>query len=374
MRVAVVGVGLIGGSLALALKQRPDVVVIGCDSNPASLRTALARGAVDEVTDRLEEAVCESDVVFLSAPVSELYALVDRLAELPLPPGAIVTDTGSTKAGIVRAARKLAARGVTFIGGHPMAGSHKSGVEAARADLFENAYYVLTPEEDTPAGAVAALSDLLAATRAKVVTMDPMAHDRVVGAISHLPHVVAAALVNLVADLGAEDAWYERLAAGGFRDLTRIASSNPALWRDIVLDNRSVLLDHLRRWQDALAAVVAHVEAGDAAAIERFFRAARTFRDRLPERRPGALPAVHELFVDVPDRPGVIGRVATLLGESGINLVNIEVLEIREDIFGVLRLVFQREADRVRARALLEGAGYAVHEREALAHAGKGER
>ncbi|GAB7387525.1 prephenate dehydrogenase [Bacillaceae bacterium] len=363
-RVTIVGVGLIGGSIALSLKKAVNCTITGFDLRESQLRLAETLGVVDYGAESLQEAVREADCVFLCAPVGQLYDLIRTLSQLELKEGAIITDTGSTKARIVDYSVRLKEQPVYFIGGHPMAGSHKSGVEAAHDRLFENAYYVLTPTDDTPTEAVDELRSLLAATKAKIVLMDPVEHDQIVGAISHFPHIIASLLVNLVARYSEENDWYYRLAAGGFRDITRIASSNPVMWRDILLNNQEVIEKLAADWQRALEEIVSLVARGKEEEIERFFREARDFRDRIPERRRGALTSLYDLFLDVPDHPGVIGKVTTLLGEAEISIVNIQILEIREDIMGVLRITFRNEEDLDRAAVLLRQHGYHVYPRD----------
>ncbi len=363
--IAVLGVGLIGGSLALALRQNPEHHIIGFDVREDCLDKALNKGVLHVGAADLHTAVQNADVIFLASPVEQIYGLIDRLAELTLKPGTIVTDVGSTKAGVVRYAQKLTEKGVTFIGGHPMAGSHKSGVEAATDRLFENAYYVLTPSGDNAPHQVERLANLLACTRAKVVVMDPDEHDRVVGAVSHFPHILAAVLVNQVSHYNEANEWHHRLAAGGFRDITRIASSNPRMWRDILLNNREHLLQIAADWRAALDEVMALVEAGDRDGIERFFHDARQFREGLPERRSGALPPLYDLYIDIPDHPGEIGRITTLLGAKQISLTNIQILETREeDILGVLRITFRNQAELEKGEELLRFFNYNVYRRD----------
>ena len=227
--------------------------------------------------------------------------------------------------------------------------------------LFENAYYILTPLPETPLSEVQKLSSLLQqATKAQLVIMDPHHHDRLVGAISHLPHIVAAGLVNQVGSYNEENEWFHRLAAGGFRDLTRIAASHPVMWRDILMSNRGELLRLMEDWLSVMEEVRDAIERGDAEEIENFFRRARFLRQQLPERKKDMLLPSFECYVDVPDQPGVIGWVAMLLGNEGINLSNIGIMENREDAAGVLRLVFQKEEDLKRAIRILSDAGYRV--------------
>jgi len=244
-----------------------------------------------------------------------------------------------------------------------MAGSHRSGVTAATDRLFENAFYVLTPDASTPAAVREKLKELLRATRATLLEMPPDEHDRVVGLISHLPHIIAAALVRQVARYDEKNHLYSQLAAGGFRDLTRIASSSPVVWRDILLSNRDVLLPLLDDWETELAYIRRALVEQDAVAIYAFFDEARTFRDNIPERRKGILPPLYECYVDIPDRPGIIGEVATILGKRQINLTNIHIIENRADIPGVLRLSFRQQEDLDKAIQALRESGFQVYQR-----------
>ncbi|WP_400163773.1 prephenate dehydrogenase [Brevibacillus sp. TJ4] len=361
--IAVVGVGLIGGSIALSMRRDPNIRVVGFDVRQESLDKALNLGVIHAGTTDLQTAVREADVIFLAAPVEQIYEILGSLHSFDLRPEVIVTDAGSTKSAIVKHAVQVIPDNVTFIGGHPMAGSHKSGVEAASERLFENAYYVLTPAPGTPEEKVEKLTELLQYTRAKVIRMDADTHDQVVGAVSHFPHILASALVNLVAGYDDENAWHARLAAGGFRDITRIASSNPRMWRDILLNNREHLLKIGKDWTAAMQDVMALVEHADAEGIEQFFKSARDFRDGLPERKTGALPPLYDLYIDIPDHPGEIGRITTLLGAKQINITNLQIRETREDIYGVLRITFQSQFEMEKGEELLRYFDYNVYKR-----------
>ncbi len=361
LRIAIFGVGLIGGSLALSFKDKPGITVVGHSVNPASARKYLDRGVVDRATTSMEEAAREADFIFLCVPVGRLEDYVDELCRLPLKPGCIVTDVGSTKASVVRHGKKLGGKGAVFIGGHPMAGSERSGVEAASTYLFENAYYVLTPAEDTPPEAVERLKRLLRWTRAHIIQTDAVLHDDIVGAISHLPHLIAVGLVNQVAGYNETNNLYASLAAGGFRDITRIANSDPLIWRDILLHNRGVLLKLLDDWQAEMDKFRRLLEREDGEGIAEEFRRAGHFRSRLPERRKGMITSLFECYVDIPDHPGIIGKIATELGQARINLSNIQIIESREDVPGVLRLSFREEEDLQRATKLLQSLQYKVY-------------
>lgn len=358
-RIAIIGVGLIGGSLGLVFRKHAYDVV-GFD-HPKCLQQAIERGAIDRGVTDLQQAVSDADVVIICTPVRTIRTMVEQLSALKLKPGAVVTDTGSTKEELVTYAESLNWRDAVYIGGHPMAGSHRSGVEAANSDLFENAYYVLTPQSGTPDGAVRKLVSLFEQTRAKVILMDAAEHDRIMAAISHWPHVLAALLVQQVGKYNQENDWYHRLAAGGFRDLTRIASSNPTMWSDITLTNKEAVLKLLADWEKEVSQFRETLEGEHPDELEAFFREAKQYRDQLPERKQGSIPRVYECYIDVPDHPGSIGKVATLLGEKEINLGNIGILENREEVAGVLRLTFYRQSDFLSAVTVLKQHDYTVY-------------
>ena len=363
-KIAIFGVGLIGGSLALCFKGKPGITVVGHSPNPKSVDKYIKRGVVDTATTSFDEAALDADFIFLCVPVGNLEHYLARLYELPLKTGCIITDVGSTKQSIVACAERYSRtkEDVTFIGGHPMAGKEKSGVEAATSHLFENAFYVLTPGASTSETDYRRLEELLAYTRAQIVRLDPELHDNIVGAISHLPHIIAVALVNQIARYNDTSDLYQLLAAGGFRDITRIASSDPIIWRDILLHNRSVLLRLLQDWNTEIAAFIRILEDEDGEHIENAFRTAGSFRDQLPERRKGVITALFDIYVDVTDEPGIIGKITTKLGDHHINLSNIHIIENRLDVPGVLRLSFREEEDMLKAASLLQELGCTVHQ------------
>ncbi|MBJ6363543.1 prephenate dehydrogenase [Paenibacillus sp. GCM10012307] len=359
--IAIFGVGLIGGSLALCFKGKPGLHVIGHSVRPSSVEKYIQRGVVDEGTTSMREAAEAADFIFLCVPVGNLEEYVQKLSTYKLKPGCIITDVGSTKASVAACARKHDLQGAHFIGGHPMAGSERSGVEAASSILFENAYYVLTPDPSTPAAAVDRLKALLADTKAHIVRVDAVEHDEIVGAISHLPHIIAAMLVNQIRGYNEGNPLYASLAAGGFRDITRIASSDPVIWRDILINNKDVLLSLLADWQEETNKVIQVLENGDGAAIEEAFLTAGQFRSQLPERRKGMIHSIFECYVDVADHPGIIGKIATELGNHRINLSNLQIIESREDVPGILRLSFREQTDLDQAVELLHSSGYSTH-------------
>jgi prephenate dehydrogenase len=271
--VTIIGVGLLGASMGLALKRRlPGVRVAGVGRRAESLRQALRIGAIDTAHLDAREAVSQSDLVILATPVGAFEGYLRAIRPL-LRPGAWVTDVGSTKAEVVRAARRVLGAGGAFIGSHPMAGSERKGPAHAREDLFEGATCVLTPTAGTPRGLVVRAERLWRGLGMKVVRMTPAEHDRAVAAVSHLPHLASALLTLL--PRGADLA----VAASGLRDMTRLAGGDPEMWRDILLTNRREVLRAIDRLTRSVAGVRRLVASVDAAAIEKFLQRAKRQRD-----------------------------------------------------------------------------------------------
>ncbi|MBL8517873.1 MAG: prephenate dehydrogenase/arogenate dehydrogenase family protein [Betaproteobacteria bacterium] len=276
-RLAVVGVGLIGGSFSLALKRAGAVAeVVGLGRAP--LDEALRLGVIDRAAANIRDAVTAADVVLLATPVGQMPQLFAAIRDV-LPPGCLITDAGSTKQDVIGAAKAgLGERVSQFVPAHPVAGREKSGVAAAEPALFEGRHVVLTPSADQRAEDVDRIAALWRACGARVSTMTPTQHDAVFAAVSHLPHMLAYALVDDIAARPNADELFA-FAAGGFRDFTRIASSSPEMWRDIALNNREALLCEIDSYGDKLAALRALVAAGDGPGLERLMARARDRRD-----------------------------------------------------------------------------------------------
>lgn len=353
-RVFVIGLGLIGGSIALAIRRsHEDAIIIGYEINEERLGLAKTLNVIDESVPSIEEGAKDADLIIISAPVQQAEEIIEMLVNVDLKSTVIITDVGSTKGQIMSKAALLHKKGVTFIGGHPMAGSHKSGVSAARPHLFENAFYILTPESTTPAAKIEELKNWLSGTKANFLIMSPMEHDELTGAVSHFPHIVAASLVHQVAAIDEKNSTISSIAAGGFRDITRIASSSPTMWRDILLHNKDTLLALLEKWRIEMDLVKDMINTMDSDAIYSYFNSAKEFRDGLPVKQKGAIPSFYDLYVDVPDHPGSISEVTSILAKEEISITNIRIIEVREDIMGVLRLSFRNEDDRKRAQICL---------------------
>ncbi len=273
-QLTIIGVGLIGGSLARAARERGLVSrFVGAGRRVENLEKALALGVVDRIESDHKKAVRGSDLIVVCTPVQAAAGVVREI--LPaMEPGAILTDVGSVKAPFVRAVEEMALGGVRFVGGHPIAGTEHSGVEASFAALYEDHRVILTPTPSSSPEAVASLKSLWEGVGARVDILDPETHDRVLADISHLPHLVAYALVNAAREGGGVS-----YAAGGFRDFTRIASSSPEMWRDICLDNREALLASLAAFEGSLAGLRGAIEGGEGPALEKAFRRAKEGRD-----------------------------------------------------------------------------------------------
>jgi prephenate dehydrogenase len=286
--LALVGVGLIGGSLALALRRSGAVTrVVGFDRDRGALEQGAALGVIDTAADSVSEAVKGADLVAVAVPVRAIGPVLHDVG-LALEPHAVVTDVGSTKEDVVRVAREeLRERFPRFVPGHPIAGRELSGVEAALAELFRGARVVLTPVEETAPDAVDTVRSAWESVGAKVVTASAADHDHIFAAVSHLPHILAFALVS---EIASRDDAQELLgfAAGGFRDFTRIAASSPEMWRDIALQNRSALLAEIERYGARLAIFRELIEKGDAQGLQRLMAEARSTRQSMGpgSRRP----------------------------------------------------------------------------------------
>lgn len=324
--VAVVGIGVMGGSLGLALRHRAGVGrVVGFDPDPDVRARAVARGAVSEAADTVAGAVADARIVFVAAPVSSTVS-VAREAIAASAADCLVTDVASSKAGILAALTEEERR--RFIGGHPICGSERGGVDHARDGMFEGATYFLTPSDETRPDLYERLHHLISRIGARPSAIDADAHDRILALVSHLPHVIASALIHQAASTTPRGREALRSAGPSFSDLTRVAGANPPLWADILMANAEAVAeaidDHARR----LGGVADLVRDGDQARIEEFFQRAADERARLGEV-PDVVAEPYRVVISLSNRPGAISRVATALGHAH---VNIEDLELRSGV------------------------------------------
>ncbi|MCG8402970.1 MAG: prephenate dehydrogenase [Firmicutes bacterium] len=357
-RCAIIGLGLIGGSLGLALNERKLAGhICGMDTNNLNLEMALTGGAVHETTTDLEYAVKNADLVFLSIPVGAIPDILKKISGC-LKPGAVVTDVGSTKKMIVERAHAILGAENPFVGGHPMAGAETSGFNGADPHLFENAFYLLTPARRTCPEALSTVHRLVRGMGAMVMEISPEEHELITAAVSHLPHLVAAALVGAVTKMPVGDRALA-LSAGGFRDTTRVAAGSPEMWRDIFITNRDRVLQSLSFFRSALDDLESAMTSGDREKIYNILDDASRVRRELPIKSRGYLPCVYEVVVTVPDRPGIIAMLAGMLGKAGINISEIEILRAREGYGGTIRIGFATRDEQEQAYNLLRAENIA---------------
>ena len=362
MKIGFIGLGLIGGSIAKAIRQaEPDYELVAYDIDEKAVALAVKEGIINRALPAVNEAFGECDMVFLCAPVTQNDENLTKLAGV-MKEGAILTDVGSVKGDIHKHIETmgLSAR---FIGGHPMAGSEKTGFENARANLFENAYYMITPTEKTKPEALESYKCLVQKIGALPLVLSPKKHDYATGAISHLPHVIAAALVNLVRKEDAQDGVMKMIAAGGFRDITRIASSSPAMWEAICMTNTENIVELLDAYIQSLSDIRETITARDGQEIYDFFSQARDYRDSFNVTVDGPIRKVYAYHVDIPDEAGSLAKIATFLAGHQISIKNIGIIHNREYEEGVLRIEFYDNEAKEKAGQVLEAFGYQMYDK-----------
>lgn len=355
MKIAVLGVGLIGGSIGLAARRRLDAEVVGFDPEPASLATAGEAGAIDRGVASVAEACEGAEVVFCAAPVAGLAELATAALSAS-GPDTVITDVGSTKRDIVAAL----GGDERFIGGHPLAGAETSGVENARADLFEGARWYLTPKSARSSGLLYdRLQRTLAGLGARVQAIDAEAHDRLMATISHLPHVVANVLVGQAVEELTRDS--ERMPEVGpsFRDTTRVAGANPAIWGDIFASNRDAVAEAVDAVAERLREAAELIREGERDAVAEWHAGAAGDRRRLLETELAGGP-LRELRVVVANRPGTIAELALALGEAGVNIEDMALYPAPDMTSGAVSLWVSGDEQAERAMALVRELGHSV--------------
>ena len=360
--IYIAGLGLIGASMALGIKRdHPDYEILGYNRSQASRDIALERGMIDRATDDFASFAPLADVIILTLPIKQTIAFIKELANLNLKEGVIISDAGSTKSAIVTTAEKyFADKSVRFVGAHPMAGSHKTGATSADVNLFENAYYIFTPSSLTTPDTLEEMRDLLSGLHARFIEIDAEEHDRVTSQISHFPHILASGLMEQTASYAEEHEMVRRFAAGGFRDMTRIAESEPGMWTSILLSNRDTIIERIENFKDRLDEIGQAISKGDESQIWNFFNQAREQRQAMEIHKRGGVDSSFDLYVDVPDEEDVILRILELL--RGTSLVNLHINEEnREDVHGILQISFKNAQDLKRAEQVItENTDYTV--------------
>jgi prephenate dehydrogenase len=355
-RISLLGVGLINGSLGLAFKSSQDSVEITGYASRKTLRRALRRGAIDFAAYDLESAVADADCVVLGMPIEGIRTTLKTIGPY-LKRGAIVTDVGSVKRIIVQDARRYLPSHVTFIGGHPMAGSEKQGIGAADPLLFQNAVYVLCPVRGKALTRNSRFIRLLESTGARLLYLDPTTHDRIAAAVSHVPQLLAVAMMNIVGAVDSNHHPALQLAAGGFRDITRIASSPYEIWDDILRYNKAEIRQILRLLIRLISAYPARISSGTTGLKKEFHRA-KELRDAIPKNTKGFLAPLYDIFVQIKDEPGSLQKLTGILAKNSINIKDIELLKIREGTGGTFRLSFDSASGAALAVKVLQKRGF----------------
>jgi prephenate dehydrogenase len=361
LKVTIIGLGLIGGSLARALNERLGIQdITAINRSMESVNKAVLDGCVKRGFNELNEYVWESDIIFICTPVKRAIDYIETISK-NAKPGCIITDVGSTKQEIIEYINSMN-NPPCFIGGHPMAGTEKTGYSSGFVHLFENAFYILSPSKSSTNEAIALLYNIVEGIGALPVVLDACEHDKITGCISHVPHIIASALVNMVKCSDTPDGKMQLLAAGGFRDITRIASSSPEMWENIVLSNKKQIEGILDDYVKVIYMFKENLQNEDSDKILTFFESAKKYRDSFSTANKGLIAPQYELIVDVVDKPGIIGEIATILGSNGVNIKNINVSNSREFEQGCLRITLPDSDSAKIAFDLLQKRGYKVYD------------
>ncbi len=353
--IGIIGLGLIGGSIAKALKEKTDVNIVATNRSEKSLIDAYNDNVIDKYSQGDLSIFSECDIVFICTSVDKIPDYMTKLAPY-IKEDCIITDVGSTKKNIYN--KMLEFKDINFIGGHPMAGSEKTGYKSAKAHLLENAYYILVPTPKVSQEKVDKMKKLVETIGAIPMVFDPDIHDYTVAAVSHVPHIIASAIVNTVKELDDEDCNMHRLAAGGFKDITRIASSNPEVWDSICKDNTDKILQVLKVFRKNIESIEELLENRES--IYSFFNSAKEYRNTFINKKISMQGSVYSLNVDMKDRCGEIGTIATILSSQNINIKNISILNSRDYSEGALNIQFGTQTDKDKAIAILEFMNYTV--------------
>lgn len=358
-KIGVIGLGIIGGSIVKAISWKGLAeCVVAYDIKREVAETALKEGTVKIAAYDIDESFKECEIIFVCAPVDMIPSIVKRLSTI-VDMDCIVTDVGSTKADVVRTVENENLS-VRFIGGHPMTGSEATGYRAARHNLFENAYYILTPLKDTGEIHIKILAGFIESLGALPIILEPDVHDYAAAAISHVPHILASSLVNTICELDDNKKLMHTLAAGGFRDITRIASSSPVIWKSICFTNKDNIKKIMYAFMEKTNEYLTAMDRDDDKKLFSLFSGAKVYRDSLSEKRVGALFKTYDIIVDVDDQPGVIGAIASELGKHGINIKNIGINNSRELENGAMEICFYDRDSQLTSFNILKSVGYSV--------------
>ena len=361
-KIGFVGLGLIGGSIAKAIRQYyPEYEIVAFDKNKETLALATQESIIDVAATTIDDNFNHCNYIFLCTPVSFNTAYLKQLTNY-LHEDCILTDVGSVKSSIHKEVEVLGIEEY-FIGGHPMAGSEKSGFINSKAMLIENAYYVLTPTRKVSQEKIDAYVKFVESLRSIPIILDYQEHDYATGTISHLPHIIASTLVNFVRDTDTENELMKNIAAGGFKDITRIASSSPTMWQHICLKNKENISHILGEYIHSLEKAKMLIDQEDEHALYNMFDSSRNYRNSIPDVSAGPIKKTFAVYCDIIDEAGGIAAIATILASNNLNIKNIGIVNNREFEEGVLRIEFYDEGSSKKAAELLQKFRYIVYER-----------
>lgn len=378
LQFAFIGLGLIGGSIAKAIKlSNANHNIIAYDHEAYTQDTnkkdsndieALSKDLSNALNSKVIDSIIndltllkDCNIIFLCAPVMANIQYLSLLKDI-ISPSTIITDVGSVKGYIHEEVGRLGLS-KNFIGGHPMTGSEKSGFLYSDASMLENAFYILTPSIDIDKEKIALFIDLINEMKSIPILLDNKEHDNITAAISHLPHIIASSLVNLVEESDSDMEYMKLLAAGGFKDITRIASASPTIWQNISLTNSESILYYLEQYITSLSNIKVLLKEQSSSKLYDFFEQAKEYRDSLPKISKGHGIPIYEIYTDLQDVAGSIAKIATLLADHQISIRNIGIIHNREFQEGVLRIEFYQEQERENASYLLKKYNYTIYER-----------
>lgn len=362
-KVGIIGLGLIGGSLCKALRNRAGVKeIVASNRSEDVLISAKSEGVIDAYSLEITDMFKGCDIVFICTPVDKIFDYAKKLIPI-VGKNCIISDVGSTKGQLYNQMKTLGGS-ITYIGGHPMAGSERFRYNASREHLFENAYYIIAPGEGVPEKTTEEFKNTIAEIGAIPVILSPYEHDYVVASVSHVPHLIASALVNNVKKLDSDKEYMHLLAAGGFKDITRIASSSADMWESIVFENKEDILSVLDSFSDVIAEIKEKILNNKKEDVYDYFLSAQQYRNTFNTATPKAFVRRYEIDVDVLDRPGSIAIIAVLFSSNGINIKNMGIINSRENNSGALTFAFDSEEDRQKSVKLLTDLNYEVTVKE----------
>jgi len=360
--IGFIGLGLIGGSVAKTIRKfHPDYHLLAFDTDREALAEAVSSNIIDGVCDIEDERFRSCDYIFLCAPVEFNVEYMEKMKD-SLGENCILTDVGSVKSIIHEKVTELGLDS-RFIGGHPMAGSERSGFSNSSDHLFENAYYIITPGGEVALDRISDFTELISSLGAIPLVITAEEHDFITAGVSHLPHIVASALVNLVKLLDNDAEYMKMIAAGGFRDITRIASSSPIMWEQICLENQKNISTVLDEFIRMLIQIRCSIDNKESDNIFDMFASSKDYRDSIDILDNSLIPRSYVLFIDVADEAGAIATIATILATEKVNIKNIGIIHNREFEDGVLKIEFYTDQALEQAKVLLNKRNYKICER-----------